>query len=519
MNLLLAAYLALAAPAAAPDVAVVCPAPLAPALDPWLAHRRAQGHEIAVIHSTRDATAIRSAIRALAEQGALRSVLLVGDAPNRAAEDQSLGVPAHLCPAQVNLLWGSEPYIATDNWYADLDDDQVPDLAIGRLTADSAEELSLIVKKILAYERQPDFGAWRRRVNFVAGVGGFGAWTDSILETVTGRLLAEHIPPAYGTSMTYASWRSPFCPDPRAFAEQTRQRLSEGCLFWVYMGHGHRRTLDWLQVPGGEHRIFDVRDVAQLTCQSGSPIALFLACYTGAYDGAEDCLAEEMLRDPQAPVAVIAGSRVTMPYAMAVMGMALLEQTFVERRATLGEVLLLAKRQMVAPPQAGTRALVDLLASALSPTPHDLAAERLEHLQLFNLLGDPLLRLRHAQSATVETAPAATAGEPLRVTGETPLAGRCIVELVARRDRLTFSPPLRAKYDPTPAALAAMQTVYQRANDTCYVRKEIHLPAGSFELTLDVPPEAAGACHVRVYITGQNDFALGSANIEIRPAE
>ena len=522
MNLLLASVICLAAPTAAPDVAVVCPDEFMEALAPWIAHRQQQGHRIAIVSNEGSPETIRRQIRELAQLGRLQSVLLVGDVQgpltNQAA--RRLCIPTYLCEAKVNLRWGSEPLIATDNWYADLDDDQVPDIAIGRLTADSADELTQMVRKILDYERRADFGVWRRRVNFVAGVGGLGTWTDAIIETVAKKLIADGIPAGYRTSMTYASWRSPFCPDPRAFAGVTRERLSEGSLFWVYMGHGRRQSLDLLQVPAGRHRIFDVRDVPQLACHKGSPIALFMACYTGAFDGAEDCLAEALLVAPNAPVAVIAGSRVTMPYAMAVMGVSLLDQCFVQRPETLGEALLAAKRQMVAaPPRASNRALLDLVASAFSPAPDELAAERLEHLQLFNLLGDPLLRLKHPQVVEIAAPTHATAGQPLTIRGHSSIGGRCTIELVARRNRLTIRPPQRPTYDPRPQALESMQATYQQANDRRYTSFETRIEPGAFELTLDVPRDAHGACHVRVFVEAAGRHALGAADVEVQRSQ
>ena len=49
----------------------------------------------------------------------------------------------------------------------------MPDLAIGRLTVESPEELTAVVKKILAYEKEPDYHRWRSRINIVAGASGF----------------------------------------------------------------------------------------------------------------------------------------------------------------------------------------------------------------------------------------------------------------------------------------------------------------------------------------------------------
>ena len=144
----------------------------------------------------------------------------------------------------MNVQYGSDPEIATDNWYADLDDDRVPELAVGRLPCDSAAELSCLVQRIIDYETSRDFGPWRRQVHFVAGLGGFGAMADAVLEAAAKSLIGDGIPSAYATTMTYGSWQSPYCPDPRQFQQVTIERFNEGSLFWVYMGHGELRAVD-----------------------------------------------------------------------------------------------------------------------------------------------------------------------------------------------------------------------------------------------------------------------------------
>ena len=174
--------------------------------------------------------------------------------------------------------------------------------------------------------------------------------------------------------MTYASWRSPYCPDPRSFRRKVLQRLNEGCLFWVYMGHGRRQGLDWIRVPIGVAPILEREDVGHVRCPSGPPIAVFLSCYTAAFDDPEDCLAERLLLQEAGPVAVLGGSRVTLPYGMAVLGSLLMDETFQNRRPTVGEILLEAKRRLGAESATGPDASwLDLVARVASPTAGQLA--------------------------------------------------------------------------------------------------------------------------------------------------
>lgn len=507
------------------DAVIVAPREFLPALQPWLDHRQQQGHRFAYVSNRGAASDIKNGIRAAAGGGSLKYVLIVGDAEPAARTNAAVAarcVPAHLHKAVVNVKWGSEREIATDNWYADLDDDHLPDVAIGRIPADSPAEVSRIVEKILAYETSADFGPWRQRVNFVAGVGGFNPVIDTVLETATSKLLTSGIPAGYETRMTYGSWRSPFCPDPRLFHATAVERHNEGCLFWVYIGHGQPQALDQVSVPGERFHIFDVSNCGELSCSGGSPIAIMLACYTAAFDATKDCLAEELLKSPGGPVAVYGGSRITMPYAMGVMGTAMMDEFFKHRPPTLGETILAAKRRMMTPIDETNalenlnRVVLDGAASIISPGREQLEEERREHLYLFNLIGDPLLKLNYPEVVELQTAGTAAAGETLRVSGKTKLAGSGVLELVCRRDSFKEQPPARERFDPTDRALEAYQGVYERALDRSWARWGLELPGGEFATEITVPNECHGPCYLRLLVANDQAHGLGAAQLLIR---
>jgi Peptidase family C25 len=509
-----------------PDAVIIAPREFFSALQPLVEHREQQGHRIAYLRNSSSPGEIRAGIRKLAEPGALKYVLLVGDAEPSARANPAVAarcVPTHLQPAVVNVKWGSEPQIASDNWYADLDDDQIPDLAIGRIPADSAVEVSRVVAKILAYERNRDFGPWRQRVNFVAGVGGFSPMLDAVIETATSNLLTSGIPAAYETRMTYGSWRSQYCPDPRLFHAMTLERHNEGCLFWVYIGHGQATELDRVSIPGERFPIFSVNDCRELRARGGPPIAIMLACYTAAFDQPQDCLAEQLLKADGGPVAVYGGSRVTMPYAMGVMGTAMMNEYFRRQPPTLGDTILAAKRRMMTPiddqenPVGLSRILLDGVASLMSPHLEELEEERREHLHIFNLLGDPMLRLAHPEGVQLTASREAHPGETLRVDGHSAVAGRGILELVCRRDCNKHQPPVRDRFDPTDKALAAFQPVYEQSLDRCWARWSLDLPAGDFATGVTVPENARGPCHLRLIVANHTAHALGATNLYVRP--
>lgn len=507
-----------AAPAA--DTVVVCPAAFQEALAPWVQYRSSQGHTVAVVPNRPDVSAIQTELRRVAAGGALKYVVLVGDAPGPIAkpQDASICTPTHLIDAKVNVHWGSEPKIATDNPYADLDGDGIPDLAVGRLPADSPEELAVMVRKILSYEQTPNTGRWSHRVNLIAGIGGFGYLADAVLEMATRKFLVDGVPPAYRTTMTYGSWQSPYCPDPRSFRQVTIDRLNEGCLFWVYIGHGARQYLDYIRVPGGAFPILDTDDAKDLRSTQGLPIALFLACYTAAFDGPADCLGEEMLRSPGGPVAVLGGSRVTMPYAMAVMGNAMMDLCFHERCETLGEVVLAAKRRLAAEDvDDPNRQLLDAIAAAISPAKDQLREERVEHLALFNLLGDPLLRVRYPDPMSVACEDSVVAGQPLKLHVESSTGGDGVLELVCRRDRLKGESPSRPQFLPTQEFLRSLQEGYGQANNRTWSSQTVSVAAGPSEIVLAVPETARGPCYARLLVQTKKGLAVGASEVFVRP--
>ena len=508
----------------APDTVVVCPTIFRDALKPWIDYRTAQGHRLVLVSNQGKPDDIRQRIREVAQGGRLRFVVLVGDAsPDTPWQPAAWSrcVPVHYAKAKINVLWGSEPQIATDNWYAMPDDrsdeDPRPGLAIGRLTADTPDELRQMVAKILAYERSTDFGPWRQQLNFVAGVGGFGPVADMVLETTAQYFLTQSIPSEYQVSMTYGSWRSPYCPDPRLFRQTTLERLNEGSLFWVYIGHGYHLGLDGVEVPGGQYPILTAPDSAWLNCRHGRPIALFLACYTGAIDAQRDCLAETMFRAPGGPVAILAGSRVTMPYAMTVMATNLTDECFRKHRQTIGEAVLRAKQNMLAKPADSDqrRTLLDTVARVISPAPNQLAAERAEHVLLFNLIGDPMLRLRYPTKIELPAPATVAAGRTLEITGRCPIDGNGVIELIMRRDRLPMARPDRSRFPQSSETLSEFQETYQRANDRQLQAVAVEVRDGRYLARLAVPRGAEGACHLRMFVEGADGFACGTTDVSV----
>ncbi|MDG1873366.1 MAG: C25 family cysteine peptidase [Mariniblastus sp.] len=466
------------------------------------------------------ARGIKKQIADAATTGALKHVFLVGDAGDRNARHVDL-VPTDYVAAKVNVRFGSEPEIATDHTYADLNDDGIQDLSIGRLPVDSALEVDQFTDRIIKYEAGSNNEAWRRRVNIVAGVGGFGQLIDGLIEQTTKQILTDLVPSGYATKMTYGSWSSPYCPDPRKFSDVAIKRFNEGCLFWVYIGHGARHQLDQVYLPDQRHRILDGQNVSQLNCQSGNPIAIFLACYTGATDHPNDCLAEKMLRQNNGPIATICGTRVTMPYAMSLLSLEMVHEFFNGEVETLGELTMVAKQRMVEGSDNNReyRELIEGMGQTFSPAPKLLEAERLEHVQLIHLMGDPLLRLKRPQPLFIRAPAVAMAGDKIQIKGMAPHSGKLTIELAYQRDRLRYRPPRRKEYDSSHQSFEQYQQTYEQVQNLVHATKTLAVPnAGELEAEMQIPKGMSGRCVVRAMLISEQGFCLGSSSIDIKKA-
>ena len=593
------------------SVAVICPPKFRKSLELWVNYRMSQGYQIYVLEEPKprpetanDANSdtnsdanivnrvpyttpafLKSRIRALVRKDpSVKYLLLIGDAvPDVTSEATASDrlIPTGRVEALVISEFGKEKDIATDNYYADLSDDNMPELAVGRLPVDSPEELDVIIAKIIRYESESLPGFWQRRINMIAGVGGFSPLIDSQIESSVRFMLSEMIDEGYDLSMTQANWKSAFCPPPELFRSVTVERLNEGCLFWVYMGHGHHASLDYVRTPLAEYAIFVEGDSQYVHSRSGLPIAIFCACYTGAFDAIEDCIAEDLIRRPQGPVAVIASSRVAMPYGMAVFGLELIDEVLGEnspananpqKPLNIGTVFLKAKRNLLtSPPKnrrvastiknsadvvlsvpahavntVGThlngsasrsekrgifskkyqnssdakraiRSMMDTLAWLSDPTSSRLNEQLIDHAHLFHLFGDPLLRLPLPGHLTFDIPESVEAGNTITVKGNTDSDCHVVVELATPLGRPISVPKDRTPFKQTDEANEEFMKTYLAANNRTLHYAIQHTKDGIFSFELPVPDDLDGEYIVRAFSSNTNGIAVGSAPIIVKP--
>ncbi|MEO1615816.1 MAG: C25 family cysteine peptidase [Planctomycetota bacterium] len=510
---------ATAAEPAVESAMVVCPKVFRDALQPWLDYRRGQGMQVRVFGAEPTPEALRSSLQE-ARVPSDRFVLIIGDAPVIGTPtDATREVPVHYRKTTVTAAFGSTPTFPTDAPYGDLDGDGQTELAVGRLPVKTPAQFTSIIERIRAYEGSRDFSAWRGRMQLIGGVGGFGILADTAIESTTRLVLTSSLPPSVRASVLYGSPGHRFYPRKR-FTESVIETYQQGCRVWVYAGHGMIDRLD--RVPSGPTGIpvLDSKTVQQLQCEpEKAPIAVLLCCYTGAIDAAVDSFAERMVRQPGGPIAVIAGSRVTMPYGNASLTLGMVD-AFHGRRSTsddpkqesvrpaerLGDLFLQALQRLEAKSITETsqvQSLVDTLSTLVSPAGSSLVEERREHASLYGLLGDPLLKLHPPQPVEVTTDAGFDAGAPVRVRINSPIAGRCLVMLDRPLGNVKRSQPGEPVVDPNDLTITS-QSMDVKPNETS-------------ELSIELSQEHQGLLRIRVHVDGESTWASGGTQTNIRP--
>jgi Peptidase family C25 len=508
---------------AADTVIVVRPAGWSDALEPWRGYRQRQGYKIVEIDSVASGAEVQKSIRKMARDnpGEIKAILIACDVGR--LPESKLGTPMFYHASKALVKFGGDEQIASDSTYADLDGDDLPDVSIGRIPADTPQQLADVLARTIACEQNLDSQLWRRDIHVIAGVGGFGAIADSAIEMTTRQFLSQRIPGWANVSMTQASPQSPFCPDPWKFSETTVQRLNQGGMFWIYIGHGHVKTLDYLRCNEEWLPIFTEEHVAKVDTVDKPPIAIFLACYTGAMDAVEDSLAEKLVMHSGGPVASLAASRVSGPYGLAMLSNGLLSQCFENQTSTLGEIVLNAKRAMMQPADDMTtekkrsEEMLNAVAKALSPEGYDLQAEKQEHIWMMNLIGDPLLKLHYPAQLALDEIANAKAGDKITLRGKSPLDGQLHLELAYRRDQNNPSLIRMDAFSPDDKNRRLTQQRYKVANDRIITPATVPVSKGEFECQLQIPNDLArGKYCVRCFVNGNGKWAAGYQIVNVR---
>ena len=346
------------------DYVAIGPRALLEAVEPLLARRREQGLTVRSVATEEIYESFgfgESSPRAIADfvsyayhewdRPSLRYVLLVGDANYDFKDYLGTGVPNDVPPliVRTDYLWtASDPAYAAVNG-----DDDLPDIAIGRLPVSSVEQARSLADKIIAFEQSGEHFEGRSVV--VSDNADRGGDFESNARELTEGLLRNH--------------------DPRSILlgelgrEATRaeiaKSLNEGAATLSYIGHGAIHL--W-----ADENIFQREDVALLTPQPEQPLLLTMNCLNGYFHFPFfDSLAETLVEaEHRGAIAAISPSGLSLDVPAHRFHKLLLNEILHGGHERLGDAILAAQS--------------DYVETGAYP----------ELLRIYHLFGDPALRLR-----------------------------------------------------------------------------------------------------------------------------
>jgi hypothetical protein len=346
------------------DYLAIAPRAFRQSLEPLLSHRRNEGLrvEFADVESIYAEfgfgeprpEAIRDFIRYAYHHWSKPSpsyVLLAGDGTYDFKDYLGTGVGNQVPPylTRTSYLWApSDPTLAAVNG-----DDSLPDIAIGRLPAASAEELGHMVHKILDYERAP---FWMRDPLVLVAddadvAGNFAANEDVLASSV---LSGHDVTKLYLDRMT-----------PAALRDAIRDAFDQGAGLVSYVGHGGIHL--W-----ADENVFHLSDVDALAPRATQTFVVTMNCLNGYFHFPYfDSLAEKLVKSPgKGAVAAFSPGGLSLDEPAHRFHQLLLHEVVNQPHTRLGDAVLAAQRAY-----AERGAFPELLS-------------------IYHLFGDPALRLR-----------------------------------------------------------------------------------------------------------------------------
>ena len=254
-------------------------------------------------------------------------------------------------------------YAASDNYFADVDGDHLPEMAIGRIPVIEPEDVTQVVDKIRAYidESIPK----TRNALFITN-------DSQVFQSRSDELAVALADNDFAVTKVY--------PSRQTSNESHSQRLVDafdtGQFLVHFIGHGGR----YIWRTGGpnakkNHDLFTLEHLDSLRKGAALPVVLSLTCYSAPFDHPNaDSIGEKLLRlDGRGAIAVVAASWRNTPQAN---WSEILVEEMTRSGTTIGEAFVAAKRRIGRPIFVATYNLlgdpavpIALPAEASSPSP------------------------------------------------------------------------------------------------------------------------------------------------------
>lgn len=315
----------------AADLVIITRREFFAAIDPLKSWRESQGFKVAVVdmedifdefnNGNKSPQAVKDflAYSRVNWSVAPRFVLLVGDA--------SLDPKNHLGSGNwdlvpTKLIDTAFMETASDDWFADFDEDGLPEMAVGRLPVRTVEEASTVVSKLIRYDQSNPSAGVLLVTDSNDGFD-FGAATSALRALIPGSLTVTEIDRSRLDNATAKS--------------RVLDAINRGQKIVNYAGHGN--------VDQWRGNILTSSDGSSLLNAEKLSLFVSMTCLNGYFqDPALPSLGESLLKSPGGgAVAVWASSGLCAPAGQAIANQALYRVLLNGEQLTLGEAAVKAK--------------------------------------------------------------------------------------------------------------------------------------------------------------------------------
>ncbi|MGA8035809.1 MAG: C25 family cysteine peptidase [Candidatus Acidiferrales bacterium] len=217
---------------------------------------------------------------------------------------------------------------ASDDWLTDFNQTGFATMPTGRLPVRTAAEATLVISKIVDYERGSSSGSWNSQALFVADQNVGSNFTDAASSAVS------LMPPSVITTKILADTL-----DQATAQQQVLAALNSGSVLVDYSGHGSEQQWSF-------EDLFDNTAAAGLTNGSRLPVYVLMDCLNGFFhDVYDESLSTALMLAPNGgAVAVWASSGFTTEPPQAVMNQAFLRAVASKPSLPLGRAAMQAKK-------------------------------------------------------------------------------------------------------------------------------------------------------------------------------
>lgn len=161
----------------------------------------------------------------------------------------------------------------SDNWYVCFDgpDDFLPEMIVGRIPVETADQADIILDKIMIYESAPSAG-WKKDMLFITG--GFNQGEQATFMAQTNTLIEKYIavPPSLCHPFQINKLTTGYIAGEKS--QEIIHAFETGKLWINFLGHAGSNTWDLM---------FNHEDIDELTNEDKFPIITSMTCHTGRF--------------------------------------------------------------------------------------------------------------------------------------------------------------------------------------------------------------------------------------------